>query len=491
VRVMTNTTQNTVHAIIQDTVRVRFAPSPTGHLHIGGLRSALFNWLFARHHNGKFLLRLEDTDVERSKPEYTASILEAFSWLGITSDEPIVIQSERCERHLALANYLIETGAAYRCYCTPQELQERLGANSADGEGYTRYDGACRTLALQQETKTYAIRFKIPDCQDVEFNDLIRGPIVFKRDQLDDFIIVRSDGSPMYNFVVVVDDADMAITHVIRGEEHIGNTPKQILLYRALSFTEPQFAHLPVILGPDGSKLSKRHGATSVVEYKKMGFLAQALVNYLVRLGWSHGDQEIFSLDEMIQYFSLDHVGKKGAIFDATKLEWVNSVYIRQTSTQDLIKILLTDVEPMLLENAFGQRSYTPDDHATFEKLIELYKERVKTVKELAHVLQDLIVGPSYESYAALVGTSSELIKALKVLVEKLSAGDYTRQNIETAVKTTVKEFGLSLSAFAPLLRVLLTGQTSSPSVYDLMVALGVERVLPRLERGYVFLADK
>ncbi|GMU19625.1 MAG: hypothetical protein AMXMBFR12_08170 [Candidatus Babeliales bacterium] len=331
---------------MSDSVRVRFAPSPTGHLHIGGMRSAIFNWLFARHYNGAFLLRIEDTDVERSKKEYTDSILASFAWMHVDWDEPVVIQSERIARHKEVAAQLLAQGKAYYCTCSQEQVVERIKNKPGFDENFIKYDGFCR----DKKNNSGAIRFRIPNnCQAIKWHDLIRDEIRIEPDQLDDFIIVRSDGTPMYNFVVVVDDADMRITHVIRGEEHIANTPKQILLYQACNFKLPEFAHLPMSLGSDGSKLSKRDAATGVFEYKAAGYLPDALFNYLVRLGWAHGDQEIFTKDEMITYFDLAHVGKKGAIFDQQKLDWLNGVYMRDTLDVQLLDIILKDIQPTLL----------------------------------------------------------------------------------------------------------------------------------------------
>ena len=281
-------------------VRVRFAPSPTGHLHIGSLRTALFNWLFARHIQGTFLLRIEDTDIERSKAEYTQSIMGSLAWCGLTPDEPVVIQSDRIKEHQRVAQQLIKEGKAYRCICTPQEVEQRIQAQSGDDHSFAKYDGTCRD-AGHDGSKPSVIRFKIGAIHDVSFDDIIRGPIRVNTQELDDFIIIRSDGTPMYNFVVVVDDAFMRITHVIRGEDHIPNTIKQILLYQACNYQLPQFAHLPMILGPSGEKLSKRDGAVSALEYKHNGYLPDALINYLARLGWAHGDQEIFTRQELIE----------------------------------------------------------------------------------------------------------------------------------------------------------------------------------------------
>ena len=322
--------------VSKNSIRVRFAPSPTGHLHIGGLRTAFFNWLFARHNNGVFLLRIEDTDVERSTKEYLDSILATFDWVNLPSDEPIVIQSQRIAEHTALIAQLLKEGKAYRCYCSQEQVAERYKGQGS-GDEFIKYDGRCRNAAEQPGVPA-AIRFALPAGRTtVAFDDLIRGRVEVGIDQLDDFIIARSDGTPMYNFVVVVDDAHMRISHIIRGEEHISNTPKQLLLYEALGFPVPFFAHTPMILGPDGNKLSKRDAATSVLEYRQEGYLPDALLNYLVRLSWAHGDQEIFTREELISYFTLDHVGKKGAIFDPQKLSWVNSVYMRAKDSARVI----------------------------------------------------------------------------------------------------------------------------------------------------------
>ena len=314
-------------------VHVRFAPSPTGHLHIGGLRTAIFNWLFARHNNGAFLVRIEDTDKERSKPEYEHSILESLSWMGITTDEPITIQSARDAEHKKLIEKLIDEGKAYKCYCSLEDLVARLGYQE-----HQKYDGFCKTHTPDDPSKPYVVRFAVPrDKPTISFNDLIRGTVTFDFDQFDDFIIARSDSAPTYNFVVVVDDEDMNITHVIRGEDHISNTPKQIMLYHALGYQLPIFAHIPLILGPAGNRLSKRDAATSVLQYKQAGYLPAAFFNYLVRLGVAHGDQEVFSKEELVSLFKVKEVGKKSTIFDIQKLTWLNGVYIRKASPTNLL----------------------------------------------------------------------------------------------------------------------------------------------------------
>lgn len=456
-------------------VRVRFAPSPTGHLHIGGLRTALFNWLYARHQGGAFLLRIEDTDPTRSTQEYTDSILSSLQWCGIDYDEELVIQSQRIAEYKARACELVERGLAYACYCSPQELEARLGVNAAHGEGYVKYDRHCRSLQKSQD-KPYAIRFRLPDtCTDIMVHDRIHGEVAFDCSTFDDFIILRSDGMPMYNFAVVIDDAFMRITHVIRGEEHLVNTPKQILLYRAFNFDTPQFAHLPLILGPDGSKLSKRDAATAVLDYKQNGFFAAALNNYLVRLGWSHGDQEIFTKDELIRYFSLEQVGKKGAIFDSKKLTWVNEIYIRATEPRDILMLIERDIEPNIMKQL---GNWNKD---TILAAIALYKDRVSTLRTMIGALCVLHDGPQkFECPETLVLQDTvSYLEQFKGRLLDLSVLD--RASIEHCMKGLCKELGISLALLAQPLRCALTGSTASPSVYDLIVLLGREETIKRI----------
>lgn len=461
------------------TVRVRFAPAPTGHLHLGSLRTALFNYLFARHAGGKFLLRIEDTDRERSKDEYTQSILEALSWCDITPDEPPVIQSARLERHRELAEKLVREKKAYRCYCTPEELEARLGKNAAEGDGYSKYDKKCRNIA-DIVHKPYAIRFAIPEhISEIICTDAVRGDVVFPVDQFDDFIIVRSDGYPMYNFVVVVDDADMGITHIIRGEEHLINTPRQQLLYQALEFTVPIFAHLTLILGPDGRKLSKREAATDVVLYKKAGYLPDALCSYLARLGWAHGDQEIFTREELIKLFSLEGINKKGAIFDTQKLQWVNAVFMRQLSGKQMLDVVLRDVDPQFVSKT---ENFSEEQRAA---LAVLYAERVHTLEEVARELIALSHDPrNFES--AKEPVRRELLE--QFMRDLRQENTLTRENVERIVKNIVAGAEAKLPALALPVRIALTGKTSSPSVFDLVVILGVEIVCRRIQH-YVHIA--
>jgi glutamyl-tRNA synthetase len=461
-------------------VRVRFAPSPTGHLHIGGLRTAIFNWLFARHHNGTFVLRIEDTDLERSKQEYTDSILGSLAWSDIQPDEPILIQSTRLDYHRAVAHELIAQGKAYRCYCTPEEILERQKAQFGADYAYGKYDEFCRRRSMPSDTTLpHVIRFAIPeDVAEVAFHDLIRGTVTFNRDQLDDFIIIRSDGIPVYNFVVVLDDAFMRISHVIRGEEHLSNTPKQMLLYDACNYPMPLFAHLPMILGPSGEKLSKRDGATSVLEYKNMGFLPDALVNYLVRLGWAHGDQEIFTRQELITYFSLDHVGKKGSIFDQAKLDWVNSVYLKEQSSQSLYTYM-QDTADINFSSLFP--SWTPEQVV---QAITLYKERVKTIRELVAEMTLLYQGPSeYTPSDIQRWVQPPVAGYLDLVVQKLAAlPTFTVDTIADVIKQVCAECGIKLVTVAQPIRLALLGKTSSPGVFDILALLGKQASIARLQ---------
>jgi glutamyl-tRNA synthetase len=463
-----------------NTIRVRYAPSPTGHLHLGGLRTALFNWLFARHTKGTFLVRIEDTDVERSKIEYTAALLEALDWAGLRSDEPVVIQSEQVALHCAVIEKMLKEGTAYRCFCTPEELQSRLGTSAAQEGGYAHYDQRCRERKIKEEDlkSPCAIRFKIPDdIQSISFDDLIRGTITFDRNQFDDFIIMRSDGTPMYNFVVVVDDASMNITHVLRGEDHISNTPKQILLYQACGYKVPLFGHFPMILGPDGNRLSKRDAATSVLDYKHNGFLPDALCNYLVRLGWSHGDQEIFTKDELINYFSLDHVGKKGAIFDIKKLEWMNSMYLKKLSNEECIRYIEYDVDPLFI-------SYFPQwDECVLLYGIGLYKERVKTLQELVCELRSVYERPlTYVPEDLKLWNTQQTKDDLHALQELLKVQkDFSPEALSESIKVLCARLNRALPQIAKPLRIALTGKVSSPGVFELLALLRREESVERI----------
>lgn len=462
-------------------IRVRFAPSPTGNLHIGGLRSALFNWLFARHNNATYLLRIEDTDIERSTSEFKKAILDAFDWVNIHPDEPIVIQSERINEHKKVIQLLLEQGKAYRCFCTQDEIVSRLDKKK-DGDLFAHYDRYCLARKYDQSDlqKPHVVRFKMPeDISTILFDDLIRGPVSFDSVQFDDFIIVRTDGWPVYNLVVVIDDVFMGITHVIRGEEHIPNTPKQILLYKACGYPVPQFGHLPMILGPDGSKLSKRDGATSVMDYKSAGYLPDALINYLVRLGWSHGDQEIFSRQELINYFSLDHVGKKGSIFDIEKLDWINSVYIKNSTNQDILEHIVNSVDTAFLEKVVDWSS------DTIMSAIALYKDRVKTLKELVDELLLFYEGPScYDSSDLktwITPESSLLLREIIILLQ--SNKSIHSDDLKNELKKFTKDRGIKLVEIAQPFRIALVGSASGASLFGLLELISVEKIIARLRK--------
>jgi len=465
----------------QKKVRVRFAPSPTGYLHIGNLRAAIFNWLFARHHDGMFLLRIEDTDKERSKKEYQDYMLESLDWIGIDFDEEPIIQSDRIDVHKKVIDRLLKEGKAYKCYCTQEQIEQRQKEEFGHQDLYRGYDRFCKSREItdQDKDKPFVVRFALPeDKKTITFNDLIRGPITFEIDQFDDFIIARSDGTPMYNLVVVVDDDFMNITHVIRGEDHISNTPKQIMLYEACGYKVPQFAHVPLILGPSGDKLSKRDAAVSVLEYRKQGYIAESLFNYLVRLGWSHGDQEIFSKRELVSFFDLDHVGKKGAIFDIDKLLWLNGVYMRDKTAQNIKKVIIDDLG-FDFSNTF---SLWGQD--TILRLIDLYKERSKTVKELIDHLILLYNGPdAFDKDAVERWIKPETQTYLEKLIELLeSQNDFTHDVLAQSIKSLCKELGIKLVALAQPIRIALTGGSASPGVFELLEVIGKDKSVERLK---------
>lgn len=445
------------------TIRVRFAPSPTGNLHIGSLRVALFNWLYAKHTGGVFLVRIEDTDLERSEERYTQAIYDALAWVQLTPDEPILVQSTRKQEHQALIQKLIDTGKAYKCYCP----------NTKQDEEFSRYDKTCRLVEPTITNQPFVVRFKVPDATTIVFDDLIHGPISFESSVLDDFVIMRADGNPMYNFVVVADDAFMRITHIMRGDDHISNTPKQILLYQALGFEVPQFAHLPLILGPDGSRLSKRDAATAMMDYKTAGILPDALCNYLVRLGWSHKDQEIFTRTELIEYFTLDAIGKKGAIFDKEKLLWVNSVYLKNT-TPEALYTYITELDADFLKNINKEQILAA---------IALYKERVQTLldlkKEVATLLLPNLDDLQYPQDYSVSQESTALMTQARGVLE--NQNDWSAPIISAALKNLTKENNVSLAILGQPLRVALVGSLQAPSIFELLAIIGKKASIARI----------
>jgi glutamyl-tRNA synthetase len=470
-----------------DSVRVRFAPSPTGHLHVGGARTALFNWLFARHHGGAFLLRIEDTDRDRSTDEAIHQILDAMTWLGLDWDQEgpeddgayrgYFRQTSRFEIYRVHAERLLGDGRAYRCYCTPEELGARRAAAQARGETF-RYDGRCREVPLRPGVPA-ALRLRIPDAGITVVPDLISGDVAFDNATLDDWILVRSDGTPTYNFCVVVDDVTMKITHVIRGNDHLSNTPKQILCYQALGYPLPVFAHIPLILGADRKRLSKRHGATSVVAFRDEGFLPEAMVNYLARLGWAHGDQEVFTLDDLIQLFDLRHVGATPAIFDRTKLEWLNQVWMKRlaenaSGRERLAKTLLVHLEGADIKNP---------PMLLVESAVVNLTTRATTLAQIVPRARFYFEDPtSYDPTALGKSATPELRPRLDRLVSRLSSLEqWTESELEGACRQLAGELGVKLVDLAQPIRLALTGETASPPLFSIMADLGRETTLRRL----------
>jgi glutamyl-tRNA synthetase len=463
-------------------VRTRFAPSPTGYLHIGGVRTALFNWLFARHHGGSFILRIEDTDIARSTTQYVEAILNGMEWLGLNWDEGPYFQSKRIELYRSKAKELLEKGLAYRCYCTPEELDEKRKRAIAE-KRKPKYDGTCRPKWAggkghsAEKGRTFAIRFLSPQEGITVVNDLVKGQVTFKNEELDDLIILRSDGTPTYNFCVVVDDAEMGITHVIRGDDHLNNTPRQIHMFRALGYEIPNFAHLPLILGEDRTRLSKRHGATSLEAYREKGYIPNAILNYLARLGWSHGNQERFTVDELIRYFSLDNVGKSAGVFSPEKLLDLNAYHIKQTPPERLAELL----KPFLEKK--GYRPHTPNG---LIKVVTILRERSKTLLEMAegasfYFEEDII----YEKVAAGKYLTKDVLDAMTAITGRIhSMEEFSEPEIEKLFRTIAQEKGIKMVKLAQAIRVALTGKDVSPGLFEVMDVLGKERVLKRLKKA-------
>jgi glutamyl-tRNA synthetase len=458
-------------------VRTRFAPSPTGYLHIGGARTALFSLLFARHHGGTFVLRIEDTDRERSTPEAVQAILDGLRWLGLDWDEGPIFQTARFDIYRARAEALLAAGQTYRCYCTPEELDTRRKAALAAGRR-PAYDRTCRDIAGPPAGRgAAALRFRTPLDGETVVDDLVKGRVVFQNAELDDFVIARSDGTPLYNFSVVIDDADMGITHVIRGDDQLANTPRQVLLYGALGATLPRFAHVPLILGLDKTRLSKRHGATSVVAYRDLGYLPDAVVNYLVRLAWSHGDQEIFTRAELIEKFLLENVGRSPGIFNPEKLLWVNFQYMKATPAAELTELVIPFLERAGIP--------VPTDRAWLTRAVETLKERAKTLVELADFLRFYLTDVEPEPKAAAKHLRAEIAPALADLVTRLAAlSQWNITTIEGAFQETLAVHALNLGKLAQPVRVAVTGGTVSPGIYEVLDVLGRERTLERLRRA-------
>ncbi len=457
-------------------LRVRFAPSPTGFLHIGGARTALFNYLLARKEGGTFILRIEDTDVARSTQESVDAILEAMDWLGLSYDEGPYYQSQRSDLYREKIAQLIDEGKAYRCYCTPEQLEAKRQAAMKKGLK-PKYDGTCRNRTDQPDDEPYVIRFRAPDDGETSFADRIKGPITFQNSELDDLIIQRTDGTPTYNFVVVVDDATMGLTLIVRGDDHINNTPRQILLYRALGFDVPEYAHVPMILGSDKTRLSKRHGATSVMAYRDMGYLPEAMVNYLVRLGWSYGDDEIFSMEELVEKFSLDNVGKSAGVFNPEKLLWLNQHYIQTGDPHRLGELLKRHLADLGLSTEGGP---------VLSDVVETLQDRAKTLVEMAEgaafYYRDEIEFDPKAREKFLAPEKKEVLETVAAHLESLDRFDH--EGVEQAFKAIMEDTGLKLGKIGPSVRVALTGGTTSPSIFETIAALGRERTVQRLRRA-------
>jgi glutamyl-tRNA synthetase len=465
---------------VSDNIRVRFAPSPTGYLHIGGARTALFNWLYARHNNGTFVLRIEDTDRERSTDEYIEAIIEGMKWLGLDWDEGPVRQTERFDVYKKYVDKLLQEGKAYYCYCSPEELEANRKEAMKQGRAL-KYSGKCRELKEPVAGINPVVRFRMPQQGNTYVVDMVKGNVVFENEQLDDLIIQRSDGTPTYNLTVVVDDVDMGITHVVRGDDHLNNTPRQVQLYEALGYEIPKFAHLPMILGSDKARLSKRHGATSVMAYYDMGYLAQALVNYLVRLGWSYGDQEVFSMEELVQYFSFEHVGKAAAVFNPEKLLWLNQQYIIKSSNETLAEQVIPFLEKEQVIEEGKQL-----DMKWLAKAVGTLRERSKTLVELAQSLRYYIAEEiEYEEKAKnkfLKEESRELLSELKDGLQSMS--EFTEKEIEDLFRTIADKKEVKLGKLAQPVRVALTGGTQSPGIFEVLDVMGREKTIRRLERA-------
>ncbi len=484
-------------------VRVRFAPSPTGPLHIGGARSALFNWLFARRHGGTMIVRMEDTDLNRSAEEYEAMILEALRWLGLDWDEGIGVggphapyrQRERLDIYRPYIDRLLNEGKAYLCFCSEEELEAGRQELSARGE-LPRYLGKCRNLTAaacrEKQAAGYraAVRFRVPEGQLVVVNDLVRGRVEFESDGIGDFIIVKSDGIPTYNFAVVLDDAEMNVTHIIRGEEHLSNTPRQLLIYRALGFTVPQFAHISLILGEDRSKMSKRHGAVSVAQYRRLGYLPEALVNFLALLGWSpEGEREIFSVQELVQQFSLERVSKSPAVFNFDKLKWMNSHYLRQLPASELSALCL----PHLAEAGLVEAEPSPQRLAWVERVVATAREHLEYAAQIPGLVQDFFgeevtLDPQDTDAAEALRFETSPAVIARFREKALEFNEWDEETARETLKEVGKELGVKGKPLFMTVRVALTGKSHGRDLNTLLALLGPQLVARRLQHTLLLL---
>ena len=460
------------------TVRTRFAPSPTGYLHLGGARTALFSWAYARHFGGTFILRIEDTDLERSTPEAVQAILDGMNWLGLHHDEGPFYQMQRMDRYREVVAQMLEDGTAYYCYSTPEEVEAMRERLRAAGEK-PRYDGTWRTepgktLPPIPEGRKPVVRFKNPLDGEVTWNDMVKGQITISNRELDDLVIARPDGTPTYNFCVAVDDWDMKMTHVIRGDDHVNNTPRQINILRALGAPLPQYGHVPMILGADGEKLSKRHGAVSVMEYPAQGYLPEAMLNYLARLGWSHGDDEIFSMEQFCQWFDVDHLSKSAAQFNPEKLAWLNNHYIKQADNARLEGL----VRP-LMEQEGAQFAGAPD----LQAVIALMKERANTTNELAEAAMLFYRQPTPDAALVAQHVTDAVKPALIQFAGQCKTIEWNKAAISATTKEVLAAHKLKMPQLAMPLRLIITGQLQTPSIDAVLELFGRDTVLARLEK--------
>ena len=466
--------------------RVRFAPSPTGYLHVGGARTALFNWLYARHHGGVFVLRIEDTDIDRSRPELVEAVLEGMRWLELDWDEGPFFQSQRLESYHALAARLRESGHAYPCFCTPEALEQRRGAAEKSGKPW-KYDGRCRKLSPEDEAarkdQPHALRFRVPEGGETCHDDLVFGRLSVSHDEIEDFVLLRSDGLPTYHLGVVADDIDMKITHVIRGADHISNTPKQILLYQALRETPPAFAHLPLILGPDRTRLSKRHGATSVTAYRDEGFLPEAFRNFMALLGWSPGDDtEVMRTEELIGRFSLEQVSRTNAVFDRDKLEWFNAEYLRN----DPLETILPNVEGELRRSGLWREEWGAAEKDWLARTVETLRPRVRLLTDFSSWARAFFSDDfGYHPAAVKKFLQKDRVAELLPQVREALAGvdDWSHDEIEKAVRGVAEAAGVKAGLLINASRVALTGQAVAPPLFTSMELIGKERVVSRMQR--------
>ncbi|MGN0918002.1 MAG: glutamate--tRNA ligase [Oxalobacter sp.] len=459
------------------TVRTRFAPSPTGFLHLGGARTALYSWAYARHHKGTFVLRIEDTDVERSTDEAVQAIIDGMQWLGLQHDEGPFYQMKRMDRYREVIDQMLKNGTAYYCYCSPEELDAMRERQKAAGE-IPRYDGTWRpelgkVLPPVPEGVNPVVRFRNPLDGVVTWHDRVKGNISIANSQLDDLIIARSDGTPTYNFCVVIDDWDMGITHVIRGDDHVNNTPRQINMLKALNAPVPEYAHLPMILGDDGEKLSKRHGAVSVMEYPAAGYLPEAMLNYLARLGWSHGDDEIFSMEQFCEWFDFDHLSSSASQFNTEKLNWLNNHYIRETDNARLETMVRPQLEKLGVDLSTG-----PD----LQEVIGLMKDRASTVNELASSCLIFYGKPAPDPEVLKEHLTDASREALKEYAANIETIDWNRDALKAMMKGILKQRKMKMPQVAMPLRLLLTGELHTPSIDAVVCLFGRETVLSRLK---------